>query len=141
MVPKPRFKLLKAAAILAGFDLGSEVEHVEIASVLTSRCARERDAAGRDTGIQVQMDPGMYQNGALWDWWAGRQISAEFWSGYWHLARDHLFMVSRDWATHPGQVREWENVTSNCMKIENWIGGEGICWHANRDPLPQSNFP
>jgi len=58
---------------------------------------------------QVEMDQGTYQNGALWDWWAGRQISAEFWSGYWGLARDHLQMVAADWATHPGQVREWES--------------------------------
>jgi hypothetical protein len=58
---------------------------------------------------QVQMDQRMYQNGALWDWWAGRQISGEFWSGYWSLARSHLLMVARDWATHPGQVREWES--------------------------------
>jgi hypothetical protein len=58
---------------------------------------------------QVQMDERMYQNGALWDWWAGRQISAEFWSGYWRMARDHLLMVASDWATHPGQVREWES--------------------------------
>jgi hypothetical protein len=55
------------------------------------------------------MDERTYQNGALWDWWAGRQISAEFWSGYWRMARDHLLMVARDWATHPGQVREWES--------------------------------
>ncbi len=27
--------------------------------------------------FQVQMDERMYQNGALWDWWAGRQISGE----------------------------------------------------------------
>ncbi|HEV7664513.1 MAG TPA: hypothetical protein VGQ62_13315 [Chloroflexota bacterium] len=59
--------------------------------------------------VQVQMDSRIYQNGALWDWWAGRQISAEFWSGYWRMARDHLFMVSRDWASHPGTVREWES--------------------------------
>ena len=59
--------------------------------------------------FQVQMDQRMYQNGALWDWWAGRQISAEFWSGFWHIARDHLLMVARDWASHPGQVREWES--------------------------------
>ncbi len=58
---------------------------------------------------QVQMDQRQYQNGALWDWWAGRQISGEFWSGYWRLAREHLLQVARDWATHPGQVREWES--------------------------------
>ena len=59
--------------------------------------------------FQVQMDQHAYQNGALWDWWAGRQVSGEFWSGYSALARDHLFMVARDWATHPGRVREWES--------------------------------
>jgi len=59
--------------------------------------------------FQVQMDTQIYQNGALWDWWAGRQISAEFWSGYWRIARDHLLMVARDWASHPGEVREWES--------------------------------
>ena len=59
--------------------------------------------------FQSQMEQHMYQNGALWDWWAGRQISAEFWSGYWRMARDHLLMVARDWASHPGQVHEWES--------------------------------
>jgi hypothetical protein len=58
---------------------------------------------------QVQMDQRMYQNGALWDWWAGRQISGEFWSGHWRMAREHLLQVARDWATHPGDVREWES--------------------------------
>ncbi|MGI9149268.1 MAG: hypothetical protein ACR2IK_22425 [Chloroflexota bacterium] len=59
--------------------------------------------------FQVQMDAQTYQNGALWDWWAGRQISAEFWSGYWRTGRDHLLMVARDWASHPGVVHEWES--------------------------------
>lgn len=58
---------------------------------------------------QVQMDQRMYQNGAIWDWWGGRQVTAEFSSGYTQLARDHLFMIARDWATHPGTVREWES--------------------------------
>lgn len=66
--------------------------------------------------LQVQMDPHMYQNGAIWDWWGGRQISAEFWSGYWQIARDHLLMVARDWAAHPGKVREWESP---------WLGHSG----------------
>jgi hypothetical protein len=65
---------------------------------------------------QVQMDQRTYQNGAVWDWWGGRQVSAEFWSGYWRLARDHLMMVARDWAKHPGQVREWESP---------WLGRTG----------------
>ncbi|MBV9543435.1 MAG: hypothetical protein JOY61_03550, partial [Chloroflexi bacterium] len=57
----------------------------------------------------VQMSPRSYQNGALWDWWAGRQISGEFWTGYWRRAREHLQQVAQDWATHPGTVREWES--------------------------------
>ncbi len=58
---------------------------------------------------QSQMDQHVYQNGALWDWWAGRQISAEFWSGYQRLAREHLLGLAADWASHPGEVREWES--------------------------------
>jgi hypothetical protein len=55
------------------------------------------------------MNPQRYQNGALWDWWAGRQITAEFTAGYSRLATQHLIMVARDWASHPGKVREWES--------------------------------
>jgi hypothetical protein len=62
-----------------------------------------------DNWTEVEMGPGSYQNGALWDWWAGRQISGEFWSGYSQLARQHLEMVAQDWASHPGSVREWES--------------------------------
>jgi hypothetical protein len=57
----------------------------------------------------VQMAQRSYQNGALWDWWAGRQVSGEFWSGYWYRARKHVQQVAQDWATHPGTVREWES--------------------------------
>ncbi|MBV9599776.1 MAG: hypothetical protein JOZ87_23370 [Chloroflexi bacterium] len=66
-----------------------------------------------DNWHQVEMDQRTYQNGALWDWWAGRQISAEFSSGYSRMARDHLLMVARDWAAHPGKVREWESPSLN----------------------------
>jgi hypothetical protein len=59
--------------------------------------------------FQVQMDIHMYQNGALWDWWGGRQITGEFWSGHWQMAREHLIQMAQDWATHPGEVREWES--------------------------------
>ncbi|MBV9329314.1 MAG: hypothetical protein JO352_36890, partial [Chloroflexi bacterium] len=66
-----------------------------------------------DNWHQVEMDQRTYQNGALWDWWAGRQISAEFSSGYSRMARDHMLMVARDWAAHPGKVREWESPSLN----------------------------
>jgi hypothetical protein len=62
------------------------------------------------------MGPRVYQNGALWDWWAGRQISGEFWSGYWAIARQHLLQVAQDWTSHPGTVREWESP---------WLGRTG----------------
>ena len=55
-----------------------------------------------------QMDPGQYQNGAVWDWWGGIQISAEFWTGHAALARQHLELVAADWARSPGKVFEWQ---------------------------------
>ena len=54
-----------------------------------------------------QMVPGRYQNGGLWDWWGGRQISAEFECGHGEIARLHLAQVATDWATHPEGVYEW----------------------------------
>ena len=59
-----------------------------------------------------QMVPGRYQNGAVWDWWGGMQVSGEFWTGYSELARNHLNMVARDWARAPGEVYEWQETGS-----------------------------
>ena len=55
-----------------------------------------------------QMVPGRYQNGAVWDWWGGMQISGEFWTGFSELGRNHLNMVAKDWAREPGEVYEWQ---------------------------------
>jgi hypothetical protein len=55
-----------------------------------------------------QMSAGHYQNGGLWDWWGGVQITAEFEAGESSLALAHLRMVAREWAVHPGQVFEWQ---------------------------------
>jgi hypothetical protein len=55
-----------------------------------------------------QMVPGRYQNGAVWDWWGGMQITAELWNGASALGRRHLDMVARDWARAPGEVYEWQ---------------------------------
>jgi hypothetical protein len=66
---------------------------------------------------ESQMGPRVYQNGALWDWWAGRQITAEFKAGYRRMAAEHLLALARDWANHPGQVREWESP---------WLGRTGM---------------
>lgn len=59
--------------------------------------------------FESQMDPRVYQNGAIWDWWGGRQITGEFRTGERSLAIEHLAELARDWATHPGEVREWES--------------------------------
>ncbi len=56
----------------------------------------------------VQMSPGEYQNGGLWDWWGGVQITAEFESGYSSLALAHLRMMAQDWARHPRKIFEWQ---------------------------------
>jgi hypothetical protein len=110
-----------AAAIYYGLADADKVPRI-LAALEQAR----RDAGAAKPGLtldpaydgwyQVQMDQRMYQNGAIWDWWGGRQISAEFWSGYSQLARDHLLMLARDWATHPGKVREWESP---------WLGRTG----------------
>jgi hypothetical protein len=57
------------------------------------------------------MSPGSYQNGGVWDWWGGWQVLAEFESGYSQSARTHLLQTANDWAQHPGQVFEWQQVT------------------------------
>jgi hypothetical protein len=59
-----------------------------------------------------QMSPGEYQNGGLWDWWGGVQITAEFQNGLSMLALAHLRMVAQDWARHPGQIFEWEMLST-----------------------------
>jgi hypothetical protein len=111
-----------AAAIYYGLADGDKVPRI-LAALERARVAAGAPKPGLtlqpayDNWVQVQMDPRVYQNGAIWDWWGGRQISAEFWSGYSQLARDHLLMVARDWATHPGQVREWESP---------WLGHTGV---------------
>lgn len=63
-----------------------------------------------------QMAPYAYQNGALWDWWAGRQITGEFRSGHWDFGQQHMAEMATDWASHPGTVREWESP---------WLGRTG----------------
>ncbi len=55
---------------------------------------------------------GVYQNGSVWDWWGGWQVLAEFESGYSEMARAHLSQTAADWAVHPGQIFEWQEVTT-----------------------------
>lgn len=57
---------------------------------------------------QPDMQAGRYQNGGVWDWWAGVQIEAEFKVGHSRRALLHLRQAARAWAGHPGQVYEWQ---------------------------------
>jgi hypothetical protein len=78
-----------------------------------------------------QMAQHIYQNGALWDWWAGRQITGEFESGYQSLARKHLFELARDWAAHPGLVHEWDSPWTNRAGNEpNYTGAAAVVGQA-----------
>jgi hypothetical protein len=61
---------------------------------------------------QPFMGPGTYQNGGVWDWWGGWQVLAEFESGYSQTARAHLAQTAADWATHPGEIYEWQAATT-----------------------------
>jgi hypothetical protein len=61
---------------------------------------------------QPFMGPGTYQNGGVWDWWGGWQVLAEFESGYSEVGRVHLSQTAADWATHPGEIFEWQAVTT-----------------------------
>jgi hypothetical protein len=121
-----------AAAIYYGLADGDKVPRI------LSALERARiDAGANKPGLslqppyngwyQVQMDQHMYQNGGIWDWWGGRQISGEFWSGYWQMARDHLLMVARDWATHAGAVREWESPRTGRIGADQaYAGGAAV---------------
>lgn len=57
------------------------------------------------------MGYGNYQNGAVWDWWGGVQIKAEFLTGHSEIARTHLMQVANDWQKHPGNIIEWQSST------------------------------
>ncbi len=72
---------------------------------------------------ESQMSPRVYQNGAIWDWWGGRQITGEFRSGYLQVALEHLVGVAGDWASHPGQVREWESPWLNRTGLDQSYAG------------------
>ncbi|MCL6647912.1 MAG: hypothetical protein K6U89_06225 [Chloroflexi bacterium] len=63
-------------------------------------------------GVFATMLPGEYQNGGIWDWWAGRQIEAEFQAGQSSLAYQHLVALAEDWAQRPGEVWEWQELWS-----------------------------
>ncbi len=117
-----------AAAVYYGLADGDRV------SAILTALERTRVAAGAaKVGLSLdppytgwldgEMAPHVYQNGALWDWWAGRQITGEFQAGYQSLARKHLFDLARDWATHPGIVHEWESPWAERDGVEPGYAG------------------
>lgn len=59
-----------------------------------------------------QMYSGEYQNGGLWDWWGGVQMTAEFENGHSAMARAHLNLVAQDWALHPQEIYEWQALST-----------------------------
>lgn len=76
---------------------------------------------------QPFMKPGEYQNGGVWDWWGGWQVLAEFEAGYSQMARLHLAQTALDWASHPGQIFEWQEVKSlNGRGGDLYAGAAGI---------------
>ncbi len=58
------------------------------------------------------MNPGEYQNGGVWDWWAGQQIVGEFQRGGSNIAFDHLLTTARHWQ-RTGQISEWFHHPTN----------------------------
>ncbi|NDE07149.1 MAG: hypothetical protein EBZ89_07130 [Chloroflexi bacterium] len=91
-----------AIAVYAG--LANDIETSRIITVLErARLASGSPLAGvslfpaypAGTFRNAQMSPGSYQNGAVWDWWAGTQIMAEFARGYSNAGFAHLAAISR----------------------------------------------
>ena len=58
-------------------------------------------------------EPGTHQNGGLWDWWGGVEITGAFETGYSEQAWANLAEVAREWATHPEEIAEWQDAASN----------------------------
>jgi hypothetical protein len=132
-----------ANALVAYVGLSDPTRNSEIfISLEKARLAAEADKPGVSlypsypAGFfsHVQMSPGEYQNGGLWDWWGGVQITAEFENGHSSLALAHLRMVARDWAQHPQQIFEWQIPhTGEGWGAENYASaaatmGEAIVW-------------
>ncbi|MEP7199692.1 MAG: LpqB family beta-propeller domain-containing protein [Chloroflexota bacterium] len=77
------------------------------------------------TGVfaYVQMAEGRYQNGGLWDWWGGTQITAEFEHGLRARATKHLYQVADDWIKHPRDIYEWQMARTGANGGSDNYGG------------------
>ena len=72
-----------------------------------------------------QMFPGQYQNGGLWDWWGGLQMTAEFTTGFSQLAFQHLSAVARDWSRYPDNIVEWQSLPALGFHGSDQYAGTG----------------
>lgn len=69
--------------------------------------------------------PGQYQNGGLWDWWGGLQMTAEFTTGFSQLAFQHLSAVARDWSRYPDNIAEWQSLPALGLHGSDQYAGTG----------------
>ena len=68
------------------------------------------------------MRPSNYQNGGVWDWWAGVQILGEFERGASSMAFTHLLEVARHWSVSDA-VPEWFHLPSGTGQGSAEFGG------------------
>ena len=78
-------------------------------ALLLMEAVRSLGFAARFVSGYIQMAEGAYQNGGLWDWWGGAQITAEFEHGLRTRALKHLYQVADDWLKHPRDIYEWQS--------------------------------
>ena len=76
------------------------------------------------TGVfdHPNMESGEYQNGGVWDWWAGPQVIGEFTRGGSAIAFDHLLATARHWQ-RTGQITEWFHYATNSDQGSLDFGG------------------
>ncbi len=112
--------------LATGARVGSIVERLEAARVVAGAPKAGLTlfpAYPNGEFIQINMSERRYQNGALWDWWAGRQITAEYESGFSRFGDAHLMQLALDWSRHPGEVFEWESPWTDARSLDNRYAG------------------
>ena len=68
------------------------------------------------------MRPSNYQNGGVWDWWAGVQILGEFERGASSMAFTHLVEAARHWSASD-LVPEWFHIPTGTGQGSSEFGG------------------
>jgi hypothetical protein len=106
-----------AVAVWAGFTSPAQARSI------LDRLGEAQLAAGqRQPGLSLwhpygswtypypEMQWGQYQNGGLWDWWAGVQVLAEFETGDAARGLLHLRQLAHAWAAPGERATEWRNL-------------------------------